>query len=88
MQIGAANQANEIADFLTALDGVADAALRRDWMAGMMSKLPASARKRIEGAGKAGALFKELLAAAIKTASRRRQAAGRARRRHSHPEPG
>ena len=34
----------------------------------MMSKLPAAARKRIEGAGKAGDLFKELLAEAIKTA--------------------
>src|SRR5439155_13611730 len=64
----AANQANEIADFLAALDRLPapESALGREMMASLMAKLPPLARERIKGAGKSGELFKELVGDAIK----------------------
>ncbi len=64
-QIGAANQLDEIADLLRALDKV-PAAEGRELMANLLSKLPPKSRDRINR-GKAGELFAALLADAIKT---------------------
>jgi putative membrane-bound dehydrogenase-like protein len=68
VQIGAANQANEVADFLTTMERL-PAAEGRDLMVSLMSKLPAKARERVKNAGKSGDLFKELLGEALKTSS-------------------
>ncbi len=73
VQIGAANQANELADFLTAMDRL-PASDGRELMASLMSKLPAKARERIKNAGNAGDLFKELIADAVKTSSDEKKA--------------
>src|SRR5205823_874516 len=61
VQIGAANQANELADCLAAMNQL-PAADGRELMASLMSKLPPQSRERITKAGKSGELFKELLA--------------------------
>jgi putative heme-binding domain-containing protein len=66
VQIGAANQANELGDFIKTMDQL-PAQDGRELMASLMSKLPAKARDKIKS-GKSGELFKELLTAAIKTA--------------------
>jgi putative heme-binding domain-containing protein len=68
VQIGAANQANELADFLTTMDRL-PASEGRELMASLMSKLPAKARDRIKSAGKSGELFKQLVAEALTTSS-------------------
>jgi putative membrane-bound dehydrogenase-like protein len=68
VQIGAANQANELADFLATMDHL-PAPEGRVLMASLMTKLPAQARKRITKAGKSGELFKELVNDALKTSS-------------------
>ena len=73
VQIGAANQADELADFLAALDRL-PAAQGRELMANLMSKLPAKARDRVKTAGKSGELFRELVSAAIKTSIDEKQA--------------
>jgi putative heme-binding domain-containing protein len=66
VQIGAANQANELADFLATMDRMSPSE-GRELMASLMSKLPAKARDRIKSAGKSGELFKQLVADALKT---------------------
>ena len=68
VQIGAANQGNDLADFLTTMDRL-PAAEGRELMASLMSKLPAKSRDRIKNAGKSGELFKELVSDARKTSS-------------------
>ncbi len=68
VQIGAANQPNELGDFLGVMDGI-PAAAGREYMASLMSKLPAKARERIQSTGKSATLFAELVAGAIKTAA-------------------
>lgn len=73
VQIGGANRANELADFLTALDRL-PAEQGRELMASLMTKLPAKTRDRIKSAGKSGDLFKELVAGAVKTSSDEKQA--------------
>lgn len=65
VQIGAANQSNELGDFLGVMDRV-PAADGREYMASLMSKLPAKARERIQSTGKSAALFADLVAGAIK----------------------
>lgn len=66
-QIGAGNQANELADFLKSLDTL-PAGDGRGLMASLMSKLPAKSRARIKN-GKAGELFAALLTDAVKVSS-------------------
>ncbi len=73
MQIGAANQANELAEFLKTMDAL-PAEQGRELMASLMSKLPAKSRDRIKAAGKSGELFKELVTSALKTSSDEKQA--------------
>jgi len=76
VQIGAANQANEIADALAALDRLPqdEEPRRRQFMLALISKMPPAARQRIEqGSKKTGELFKELLADAVKTAGSEKQ---------------
>lgn len=73
VQIGAANQPNELADFLATMDRL-PAADGRELMASLMSKLPAKARERITKAGKSGELFKELVAEALQTSSDEKKA--------------
>jgi putative membrane-bound dehydrogenase-like protein len=73
VQIGAANQANELADFLTTMDRL-PAQDGRELMGSLMTKLPAKARDRIKNAGKSGELFKELLENALKVSSDEKQA--------------
>jgi putative heme-binding domain-containing protein len=68
VQIGAANQQDELAEFLAAIDRL-PAGEGREYMASLMSKLPAKSRERITKAGKAGELYKELVVEAIKTSS-------------------
>jgi putative membrane-bound dehydrogenase-like protein len=70
LQIGAANQAHELADLLAVLDRLPapESALSRELLSGAMGKLPAGARERIKGQSKAGALLKELVAEAIAVA--------------------
>jgi putative membrane-bound dehydrogenase-like protein len=70
-QIGAANQADGLAALVKALDDLpaSEAALGKDLMRQLMAKLPPAARSKIAKAGKAGALFKELLASARKVAA-------------------
>jgi putative membrane-bound dehydrogenase-like protein len=68
VQIGAANQANELADCLATMDQLS-ATDGREMMASLMTKLPAKARERITNAGKSGELFKELVNEALKTSS-------------------
>ena len=72
VQIGAANQANELADFLKTMDRL-PAPEGREFMASLMTKLPAKARDRIKNAGKSGELFKELVNNALKTSSDEKQ---------------
>ncbi len=76
-QIGAANQADALAALVKALDELpaSDAALGKDLMKQLMSKLPPAGRTRIQQAGKAGALFKELLASARLVASDKKKPA-------------
>lgn len=68
VQIGAANQANELADFLATVDRLPPAE-GRDLMGSLMSKLPPKARERITKAGKSGDLFKQLVKEAVKTSA-------------------
>ena len=70
-QIGAANQADGIAALVKALDElpVSEAALGKQLMRQLMTKLPPAGRNKIAQAGKAGTLFNELLASARQTAS-------------------
>jgi len=75
VQIGAANQANELADFLATIDRLS-ADDGRAYMASLMTKLPAKSRDRITKSGKPGQLFKELVADAIKTSGNEKQAVG------------
>ncbi len=74
VQIGAANQADELAEFLKVIDrGLpSDLKMNREFLASLMSKLPAKSRDRIQN-GKSGAIFKELVADAIKTSSDEKQ---------------
>ena len=72
VQIGAANQANELADFLSIMDRL-PASDGRELMASLMSKLPAKARDRIKSAGKSGELFKQLVSDAVTTARDEKQ---------------
>jgi len=67
-QIGAANQANELGDFLAEMDRL-PASEGRELMTSFMTKLPAKSRDRIKNAGKSGELFKELVANAIRVSS-------------------
>ncbi len=71
VQIGAANQANELADLLATMDHL-PAQDGRELMASLMTKLPAKARERVKN-GKSGELFKELVAGAIKTSNDEKQ---------------
>jgi putative heme-binding domain-containing protein len=64
VQIGAANQANELGDFLNAMDRL-PATDGRELMASLMSKLPSKSRDRIKSAGKSGDLFKQLVSDAL-----------------------
>jgi putative membrane-bound dehydrogenase-like protein len=73
VQIGAANQANELADFLTTMDRL-PAPEGRALMASLMSKLPAKSRDRIKNAGKSGELFKQLVGDALKTSNDEKKA--------------
>jgi putative heme-binding domain-containing protein len=73
VQIGAANKANEIGDFLAAIDGL-PASDGRKYMASLITKLPVKSRERITKAGKSGELFKELVAEAIRTSGDVKQA--------------
>ncbi|MBI3822840.1 MAG: c-type cytochrome [Planctomycetes bacterium] len=68
VQIGAANHDNELAEILAMIDRLPknEGVL---YMASLMSKLPPNARDRITKSGKAGELFKELIAEAIKASS-------------------
>jgi putative membrane-bound dehydrogenase-like protein len=70
-QIGAANKADSLAALVKALDELpaGETALGKDLMKQLMSKLPPAARSKIEKAGKAGALFTELLTQASKVAA-------------------
>jgi putative membrane-bound dehydrogenase-like protein len=80
-QIGVGNQADAITGLAKALDELpaADATLGKDLMRQFMTRLPPAARNKIEKAGKAGTLFKELLASARQTANdEKRSAADRA----------
>jgi putative membrane-bound dehydrogenase-like protein len=73
VQIGAANQANELGDFLATMDRL-PAQEGRELMASLMAKLPVKAREQIKNSGKSGELFKELVAGAIKTSGDEKQA--------------
>lgn len=66
-QIGAANKASDLADFLAALDRV-PAEQGSKLMASLMKNLPAKSRDKIKD-GKAGAIFKELVASAFKVSA-------------------
>jgi putative membrane-bound dehydrogenase-like protein len=68
VQIGAANQPNELGDFLATIERL-PAQDGRELMASLMTKLPAKSRERITKAGKSGELFKQLVADALKTSS-------------------
>jgi putative membrane-bound dehydrogenase-like protein len=76
MQIGAANQANELADLLKTTDllSTEQPALGRELMSALMSKLPAKSRDRIKTAGQSAVLFKQLVAEALKTSRDEKQA--------------
>ncbi len=71
VQVGAANQANELGELLGTLERL-PAQDGRDLMASLMSKLPAKSRDRIKG-GKSGEIFKQLVADALKTSSDEKQ---------------
>lgn len=71
VQIGAANQANELADFLAVLNHQS-AQDGRELMTSLMSKLPAKSRDRIKS-GKSGEIFKTLVADALRTSSDEKQ---------------
>jgi putative membrane-bound dehydrogenase-like protein len=73
VQIGAANQPNELADFLKVMDALPEKE-GREYMSSLMTKLPAKSRERITKAGKSGELFKDLLADAIKVSGDDKQA--------------
>jgi putative membrane-bound dehydrogenase-like protein len=72
VQIGAANQTNELGDFLKTLDHLT-ANEGRELMASLMTKLPTKSRDRITKAGKSGELFKQLVADALKTSGDAKQ---------------
>jgi putative membrane-bound dehydrogenase-like protein len=76
-QIGAANRADGLAELVKAIDEMPadEAALGKDLMKQLMTKLPPAARSKIEKAGKAGALFTELLTQASKVAADAKQPA-------------
>lgn len=71
VQIGAANQANELGDLLGTLDRL-PAQDGRELMASLMSKLPAKSRDHIKS-GKSGEIFKALVADALKASSDEKQ---------------
>jgi putative membrane-bound dehydrogenase-like protein len=77
-QIGAANEARDIAAFAKAMDTLpADAAIMGEGLMGaLMTRLPPSGRSKIEKAGRAGALFAQLLTSARKLAADEKQPAG------------
>jgi putative membrane-bound dehydrogenase-like protein len=72
-QTAAANRAGEIAEVIKAIDRLAetDKGLARELVRAFVAKLPASARQKFAGlaTGKAGAILKDLLADAQKTAA-------------------
>jgi putative membrane-bound dehydrogenase-like protein len=76
-QIGAANQASEVASLLKSIDDLpgAEAATGRALMTSFLSKLPPAARARLNGAGRAEAIVKELLANAAAVAGDEKQPA-------------
>jgi putative membrane-bound dehydrogenase-like protein len=76
-QIGAANQAADVAALLKTVDELpaAEARLGRELMASFLAKLPAAARDRLKGAGRGEEIVKELLASALKTAGDDKQPA-------------
>jgi len=71
-QIGAANQANELGDFLAVLDKL-PAQDGRDLMTSLMSKLPAKSRDRIKSSAKSAEIFKQLVGDALKTSADEKQ---------------
>ena len=75
VQIGAANQPNEIADVLSVIDKL-PAPEGRELMASLLTKLPAKSRERITKAGKSSELFKELVNDALKISADDKQAVG------------
>src|SRR5260370_26310905 len=74
-QIGAANRADSVAEMTKAIDGLPDSEnqLGKELMKQLMSTLPPAARSKIEKAGKAGSLFKELLTQARQVAADEKQ---------------
>ena len=72
LQIGAANQVDEVGDVLMAIDQLSENE-GREYMASMMTKLPVKSRERITKAGKSSELFKQLVAEAIRTSGNEKQ---------------
>jgi len=72
VQIGAANQPNELGEFLKVMDEIPGPE-GREYMASLLTKLPVKSRERVNK-GKSGELFKELVAEALKTSSDDKQA--------------
>jgi putative heme-binding domain-containing protein len=74
-QVGAANQGDEVATLLKVIDELpsADGSLGRELMTSLLGKLPAAARNRLKGAGRAEEIVKEMLAGAFKVAADEKQ---------------
>jgi putative membrane-bound dehydrogenase-like protein len=75
-QIGAANQPDEVAGLLKVIDDLptVDASAGRELLTSFLGKLPAAARDRLKGAGRAEVIVKELLTNAVKVAADEKQA--------------
>lgn len=71
-QIGAANQPNDLGDFVATIERLPQTDAE-PLMKSLMKSLPAKSRDRITKAGKSGELFKQLVADALKTSGDEKQ---------------